>query len=100
VMVLLSTDTKTKSVNEFEAEVFILHHPTTIRAGYQAVVHAQTIRQATEFTTIYGSKVLRTGDYGRVKLTFMYYPEFLVESQQFVFREANAKGIGVVTKIL
>lgn len=99
-MVLLSTDTKTKSVNEFEAEVFILHHPTTIRAGYQAVVHAQTIRQAAEFTTIYGSKVLRTGDYGRVKLTFMYYPEFLVEGQQFVFREANAKGIGVVTKIL
>ena len=97
-MAVLNVDSKPKAVKAFEADVFILHHPTTIREGYQAVVHAQTIRQSAEFTEIYGGKVLRTGDYGRVKLTFMYYPEFLLEGQKFVFREANAKGIGVVRK--
>ncbi len=99
-MAVMGVDSKPKAVTSFEAEVFILHHPTTIREGYQAVVHAQTIRQAVEFTEIHGKKVLRTGDYGKVRLTFMYYPEFLVEEQNFVFREANAKGIGVVRKTL
>jgi len=97
-MAVMSVDAKPKAVTVFEAEVFILHHPTTIREGYQAVVHAQTIRQTAEFTEIYGKKPLRTGDYGKVKLAFLYYPEFLVEGQNFVFREANAKGIGIVRK--
>jgi len=98
-MAVMNIDSKPKAVRVFEADVFILHHPTTIREGYQAVVHAQTIRQSAEFTEIYDKKVLRTGDYGKVRLTFMYYPEFLVEGQNFVFREANAKGIGVIRKI-
>ena len=33
-------------------------------------------------------------------MAFMYNPEFMVEGQKFVFREANAKGIGAVTEIL
>jgi elongation factor 1-alpha len=98
-MVLMATDAKPRAVSEFEAEVFILHHPTTIRQGYQAVVHAQTVRQAAEFVKIADDKILRTGDYGKVRLAFLYNPEFLVEGQQFVFREANAKGIGRITKI-
>ncbi|MFQ5763062.1 MAG: GTP-binding protein, partial [Candidatus Bathyarchaeia archaeon] len=99
-MALLSVDVKPKAVRAFEAEVFILHHPTTIRPGYQSVVHAQTIRQAAEFAMIHNARVLRTGDCGRVRLEFMYNPEYVVEGQTFVFREANAKGIGVITKIL
>jgi len=98
-MALLATDVKPRAVTEFEAEVFILHHPTTIRQGYQAVVHFQTVRQAAEFLELAEGKVLRTGDYGKVRLGFLYNPEFLMEGQQFVFREANAKGIGIVKKI-
>ena len=97
---LLSPNTKPRAVTQFEADVFILHHPTTIREGYQAVVHASTVRQSIEFLRIYDSKVLRTGDSGRVRLGFLYNPEFLTEGQNFVFREASAKGIGVITKIL
>ena len=32
------------AVREFTAEVLILHHPTTIHAGYHPVVHARTVR--------------------------------------------------------
>jgi elongation factor 1-alpha len=99
-MVLLSVEAKPKAVTEFEGEVFILHHPTTIRPGYQAVVHLHTVRQAAEFAEIHGKGVLRTGDCGRVRFSFLYNPEYVVEGQNFVFREANAKGIGVVKKIL
>lgn len=101
-MVLLDSKLKGKAsaVTSFEAEVFILHHPTTIRQGYQAVFHARSVKQSVEFVKIYGGEILRTGDYGRVKLSFLYQPETIAEGQQFVFREASAKGIGVVTKIL
>lgn len=99
-MALLSTNIKPRAVTQFEADVFILHHPTTIREGYQAVVHASSVRQSIEFLRIHDSKVLRTGDTGKVRLGFLYNPEFLMEGQNFVFREASAKGIGVITKIL
>jgi len=98
-MALLSVDAKPRAVTQFEADVFILHHPTTIRRGYQAVVHAQTIRQVAEFAEIFGKNVLRTGDRAKVRMTFVYNPEFMIEGQEFIFREANAKGIGITTKI-
>ncbi|MFQ5997897.1 MAG: GTP-binding protein [Candidatus Bathyarchaeia archaeon] len=98
-MALISREAKPQAVTDFKADVFILHHPTTIRKGYQAVIHAQTVRQSAEFSKIYAGDILRTGDYGKVQLSFLYNPEYLVEGQNFVFREANAKGIGVITKI-
>jgi len=99
-MAILSIDDKPRAVRQFEGEVFILHHPTTIRPGYQAVIHVHTVRQAAEFVKIYDKSVLRTGDRARVRFSFLYYPEYLFEGQKFVFREANAKGIGVITKII
>lgn len=99
-MAIMSVDAKPRAVTDFEADVFILHHPTTIREGYQAVIHTQTIRQSAEFLEIYGKKILRTGDRGKTRLAFMYNPEFIIEGDNFVFREANAKGIGVVRKLL
>ena len=99
-MVLLSAEAKPRAVREFEGEVFILHHPTTIRPGYQAVIHVHSVRQAAEFMEIHGKPVLRTGDRAKVRFGFLYWPEYVVEGQKFVFREANAKGIGVITRIL
>jgi elongation factor 1-alpha len=99
-MVISSVNSKSKAVREFEGEVFILHHPTTIRPGYQAVIHVHTVRQAAEFIKIYDKAVLRTGDRAKVRFGFLYYPECLFEGQKFVFREANAKGIGVITRTI
>lgn len=99
-MAMLDVEASPRAVREFEGEVFILHHPTTIRPGYQAVVHVHSVRQAAEFVEIYGKPLLRTGDRARVKFSFLYRPEYVVEGQKFVFREANAKGIGVITRVL
>ena len=43
-MILLDKSINPKSVNDFEAEVVILHHATTIKPNYQAVVHCGVIR--------------------------------------------------------
>lgn len=43
-MILLDKSINPVSVNDFEAEVVILHHATTIKPNYQAVVHCGVIR--------------------------------------------------------
>lgn len=43
-MVLVDKKLEPKAVWEFKAEVLILHHATTIKENYQAVIHCGVIR--------------------------------------------------------
>lgn len=43
-MVLIDPNIKIEPVREFEANVNVLHHPTTMSPGYQAVLHCGVIR--------------------------------------------------------
>ncbi|MGB9728606.1 MAG: GTP-binding protein [Thermoprotei archaeon] len=98
-MVLLSTNMKIRPIWKFEAKVTILHHPTMIRYGYQAVLHLHSIRQSVIFEWLSKSP-LRTGDTATVRLRFMYRPVYLTVGDKFVFREGRTRGLGYVTKIL
>ena len=48
-------------IREFEANVIILHHSTTICCGYQPVVHCGVLRQSAEMIEIRGRENLKTG---------------------------------------
>ncbi len=98
-MVLIVGDRKPRPTHLFEAKVTILHHPTMIREGYQAVVHLHTIRQAVRFEAI-EKGVLRSGDTSRVLLRFMYRPEYVEPGDRFVFREGRTRGLGRVIRIV
>lgn len=82
----------------FEAEVLILHHPTTISVNYQAMVHCGSIRQT---ATIIRMNVehMRTGDKALVIFAFIKNPEFLRPGTKMVFREGRTKAIGTITRI-
>ena len=109
-------------IREFEAEVVILHHATTIKQNYQAVVHCAGIRQAATaididkiasgnvqvLTAVEGGsgqmaegnkKLLNTGDKGLVRFRFSYYPELLKPGSTIMFREGRTKGQGYVTRV-
>ena len=90
---------------EFVAKVFILHHPTTIRENYQSTIHCGSVIQAAKILEIINiknsidsneNKLLRTGDFAKVKFKFMFRPEFIENESLFVFRENNAKGVGKI----
>ena len=49
-------------IREFEANVIILHHSTTICCGYQPVVHCGVLRQSAEMIEIKGRENLKTGE--------------------------------------
>ena len=90
--------------NEFIARIYILHHPTTIRENYQSTIHCGSVIQAAKIIEILNikknvesdNKLLRTGDYAKVKFKFMFKPEFVENDSLFIFRENNAKGVGKI----
>lgn len=88
-----------KSYWQFEAEVTILYHSTTITTNYEPVIHSSTVRQSARITYV-AQEVLRTGDRSIARFHFLYRPEYMKEGQRLIFREGRTKGIGVVTKML
>lgn len=65
-----------KATRIFDAEVLILHHPTTIKLGYQAVLHCGMIRQTAQICRIQ-KDCLRTGDKSICRFRFLLRDEFL-----------------------
>ena len=94
-MVLMPSDAEPQAVREFEAEVMVLNHPTTIGEGYEPVVHLETIGEAAAFYPDEGR--LLPGDTGHTRVRFKFRPYLVEEGQKFVFREGRSKGVGTVT---
>ena len=122
-MCLIDPALHPQATTTFDAEVHILHHPTTIKLGYQAVIHAGMVRQAATIVRIspinptaptaspfpspspsttpspLTSSCLRTGDRALVRFRFLLRPEFLHIGASFLFREGSTKGIGKVVRV-
>jgi len=96
-MVLLPRSADPDPVREFEAEVMVLNHPTHIGAGYEPVVHLETISEAAAFYPEEGQ--LLPGDTGKARVRFKFRPYLVEEGQRFVFREGRSKGVGTVTDV-
>ena len=97
-MVMVDGNSKPESIWEFDAEVLILHHATTVQPNYQAVVHCGVIRQAVKILGM-AKELMRTGDKGQVRFKFMYNSEYLKPGYPLLLREGRTKILGVVTKV-
>ncbi|KAE9416486.1 hypothetical protein Angca_006014, partial [Angiostrongylus cantonensis] len=83
----------------FEAEILILHHPTTIKPNYQAMLHIGSIRQTATLVSM-TKEVLRTGDRDRVTFRFIRLPEYIRTGTRMVFREGRTKAVGTVVNVI
>ncbi|KAI7690326.1 GTP-binding protein 1 [Sarcoptes scabiei] len=97
-MMMLCPSLNPKSFWEFEGEILVLHHPTTITARYQAMVHCGGIRQTAQILSM-NQNCLRTGDKAKVHFRFIKNPEYLTVGTKLIFREGRTKAIGTVTKL-
>eukprot|EP00759_Apiculatamorpha_spiralis_P004447 PhF_6_TR12618/c0_g1_i1/m.19938 len=108
---------------EFEAEILVLYHSTTININYQPVVHCRTVRQSAKIVNIMvesrdnedkggpdgvstnkdggaaAELCLRTGDKAIVRFQFLYHAEYVLVGMKMVFREGRTKGIGTVVRV-
>lgn len=92
---LVSSQCQPKAAWEFDAEIAILTHSTTIHLKYQAVIHCEIIRQAAKVVAMDCEK-LRSGDRAIVRFRFLVRPEYVIRGTRFIFREGKTKGIGMV----
>lgn len=124
-MVMVSPRLSPQATWEFEAEILVLHHPTTISPRYQAMggylrmdetgssrcltrvvslslphhsVHCGSIRQTATILSM-NRDCLRTGDKASVHFRFIKTPEYLHCDQRLVFREGRTKAVGTITKV-
>jgi GTPase len=97
-MVLLDTDIKICSAMKFEAEIQVLHHHTTIKSGYQGVLHCGIVRQAVKLVAS-SREILRTGDKASITLEFLYAPEYLKIHSTILLREGRTKILGKISKV-
>lgn len=98
-MVMVSPKLQPQATWEFEAEILVLHHPTTISPRYQAMVHCGSIRQTATILTM-NKDCLRTGDKAAVHFRFIKTPEYLHCDTKLVFREGRTKAVGTITRLL
>lgn len=94
----LTSNTESTPVREFEAEVMILNHPTSVTDGYEPVVHLETINESVEMEP--DDPPLLPGDTGKTTMRFKFNPYIVEEGQRFVIREGESKGVGTVTDII
>lgn len=98
-MVMVSPALNPQACWEFEGEILVLHHPTTISSRYQAMVHCGSIRQTASILSM-SQDCLRTGDKAIVHFRFIKHPEYIIPGQRMVFREGRTKAVGNVLRIL
>ena len=94
-MALVASSFQPEASWEFDADIAILTHSTTIHLKYQAVIHCEIIRQAAKVVAMDCEK-LRSGDRAIVRFRFLVRPEYVCRGTRFVFREGKTKGIGLV----
>lgn len=109
--VLLSVQKNPLAVFEFDADITVLKsHSTTIRPGYEPIVHANTMRQSAKIIKISNKinaressdkndYILRTGDKATARFRFRYYPEYLKVGSKILMTEGRCKIIGIVKYI-
>ncbi|XP_029650113.1 GTP-binding protein 1 isoform X2 [Octopus sinensis] len=97
-MVMVSPKREPKACWEFQGEILVLHHPTTISVRYQAMVHVGSVRQTASIISM-SQETLRTGDKALVRFRFIKNPEYLRTDMKMVFREGRTKAVGTVTQL-
>ncbi|KAJ3231722.1 hypothetical protein HDU81_003566 [Chytriomyces hyalinus] len=97
-MVMVSKAADAKAYYEFEAEILVLYHSTTISTRYQAMLHCGGVRQTAKIVGM-DKGVLRTGDRALVQFRFMRNPEYLKIGTRLLFREGRTKGVGKVVHL-
>ncbi|XP_052862064.1 GTP-binding protein 1 [Anopheles cruzii] len=101
-MVMVSPALNPQACWEFDCEILVLHHPTTISSKYgrwSAMVHCGSIRQTAQILQM-SKECLRTGDKAVVRFRFIKNPEYMKPGQRMVFREGRTKAVGNVLQPL
>ena len=98
-IVLLDSSLMPQYCAGFEADISVLHHATTIKAGYECVMHCGVVRQSVRIVHM-DKELLRTGDTGALTFKFMFNNEYIKPDTPFLLREGRTKILGIIKRAL
>ena len=109
--VIISQNAPKLCVKTFTAKITVLKaQSTTIRVGYEPILHCYAIRQVIKIVNINDKKnsrnitidddCLRNGDSANVIFKFKYNPQYIKVGSRFILCEGKTKVMGEVTNIL
>jgi GTPase len=108
--VIISKGSPEIMVKEFDADITVLKsHSTTIKFGYEPVIHVCTMRQTAKLISITNKingrsvsvdddndYILRTGDKATARFRFSHRPEYIRTGDRLLMAEGLVKIIGIV----
>ena len=97
-MILVSPEDHLTPCMEFEIEALIVHHASTIKIGYQSVIHCHVVRQTASIVAM-NKECMRAGDTGIIQFRFINSPEYLHLGDIVLFREGRTRGKGKIVKL-
>lgn len=108
MVVISSLDLTKHSCLQFNADVEVLHHKTSIRSGYMPQIHCgpvtQTVRMSippeTQEDGTVKPRELMTGDKANVTFRFANHEAFIKKGMRIFFRGGRTEGYGIVTDVL
>ena len=109
--VMVTSSSQKIAVKNFKADIKVLRsHATTIRVGYESVLHVGAIRQTVTLLEITNKvsarsedktsdSVLRTGDTAIGTFMFCNQPEYITKGMKLLFSEGKTKVIGTIVEL-
>ncbi|XP_033101158.1 GTP-binding protein 2-like [Anneissia japonica] len=98
-LVLLKAELEPFACKDFEAEILLLYHTTTISCGFQATIHVSNVCQTATIVHM-DKESLKTNEKATVRLHFIKHPEYLRVGSRLFLREGRTKGMGQVTRVI
>eukprot|EP00479_Gromia_sphaerica_P009320 TRINITY_DN388_c0_g2_i1.p1 TRINITY_DN388_c0_g2~~TRINITY_DN388_c0_g2_i1.p1 ORF type:complete len:214 (-),score=42.50 TRINITY_DN388_c0_g2_i1:105-746(-) len=98
-MVLVDENHVPKPVTRFKAQVSVLHHATTIRVNYEAVLQCGNLSQLVVVEKM-SQQQIRGGDVAEITCRFKLHPEFLNIGARLILREGNPRCVGRVMDVV
>ena len=86
-------------VKYFDAFIKVLHHHTTIKEGFQGVLHIGGVRQTVQAVQIRDATCMRANDKGTIRFKFKYGVEFVEKGAKIMVREGNTKAFGQIVDV-
>ena len=105
---MVSLESQQLMVREFVAQVSVMRtHSTTIKVGYEPVVHVNSVRQCAKILEIFDivslrekdekdTKILRNGDKAKVRFRFKFRGEYITPGMKILLAEGKVKIVGSV----
>lgn len=109
--VVVSDISQKKFVSTFTANIKVLRaHATSIRVGFQPVIHVNSVRQVASIekienkinsrSSVIKNDLLRSGDTAIVTFKFIIRPEFLLAGMRILCNDSRTKMIGTIEEIV